>query len=138
MYRLYYLEKMAEVTGQPYAKLLKKEASLWLDYTFNKLTLVGGGEFEPQYGQIVNEKQKIHKIIYFKYIVRYCHVYLDSNPENNLLKILKIVFMVTPVDAEFLLRMKIKSFLKENKIYPEKKLKFFSKDIRFNDISLPI
>lgn len=123
--RIHYIEQVSAVTGLPYSGLLKKEAKHWIDDLLSKMMLLSSGTLGEQYGLPTGggSVRKVH----FIFNPKTCHISINTkdNPEN-IFHTLKKTYLLTRDEIDFMLRLKIKAFLRANQIDPPiKKLKFF-------------
>jgi len=126
--RIHYIEQISAVTGQPYGNLLKKEAKHWLDNLLSETMLLSNGVYGAvgeQYG--VPSLGRRDRKVYFTYNPKTCHVSINTKDDpNNIFHTLKKTYLLSRDEIDFMLRSKIKAFLKSNNSEPPmRKLKFF-------------
>lgn len=125
---------LAEVTGQDYKRILKKEAQYFIESIFEELEPISIGDTYSRFGsshQLLTGKKlrDYQRNVHFEFKHQHCHaIFNDSLPyENNIPILLCREFELKKEEMLEILRKNVKRLLKRNNIVLERRIKIFIK-----------
>jgi hypothetical protein len=129
--RMLYLREFAEVMGQNYERILKKEAQYFIEFAFEHMEIVSRGDLYSMFGgdvSLLTGKRIRSRNMHFEFKHEHCHaIFNDAVPyDNNIMLLLRHEFGLDKEEIQASLSRAVKKFLRENNIEVMRKVKVFS------------